>query len=70
MREPLFQDLHHSGRRATLRFTHEQVEMLRHDHITEYYKPVTKTCLFEDFQKRGRGVPARSTTVCDDNNCR
>jgi hypothetical protein len=50
-REPLFKNLHYSGRIAGFGLTNKKVEMLGHDNIAHNDEIVSTPDLFEGFQK-------------------
>lgn len=58
--EPLFEDLHDSGRIPLLGLADEQVEVFGHDHITHDDEPIFAADFFEDLQEEiaaSRGSP-------------
>ena len=52
VREALLQHLHHGRWRALLRFADQQMEVLRHHHISDYDKTVAAADLLESFEKQ------------------
>jgi len=50
-RHPLLQDLHSHGNISIVGLTDEQMEMLRHDHVTDYGKFIFLPDLFEDLEE-------------------
>jgi len=51
-RETLLQHLHHGGRISFLRLAQQQVDMFRHNHVTDHDEMVASPNLFQDFQKQ------------------
>jgi hypothetical protein len=52
----LLQHLHHRRRSSPLRFAHEQMKMLRHDHISDHHKIVAAAHLSNTCMKRDRRI--------------
>jgi hypothetical protein len=44
----LFQQLHHYRRIPTLRFPHQQVQVLRHDHVPDHHEAVAPAYFFRN----------------------
>ncbi len=49
LRESLFHTLHRGRRRSYLRLAHEQVKVLRHDHVSQHNEAMLFADFFENF---------------------
>ena len=49
--EALFEHLHHGRGSPAVRLRHQEMEVLRHDHIAEDHKPVSLSNLLQYFQE-------------------
>jgi hypothetical protein len=48
----LLQHLHHDRRRSLLRFADEQMEVFRHDHVSEHNKAVALPDFFQKVEEQ------------------
>ena len=62
----LLQHLHHGRRIPNLRLTHQQMNMFRHDNVSDHHKAVANARLFKNRKKavpRLRGVQQRQSPI-------
>lgn len=50
-RHPQFQNVHNRRRRSALRFSHQEMHVLRHNHISHDQKPIFRPNLIQDPQE-------------------